>query len=82
MSSVVDLTSSARRRTESRSARSSSRIWIRAVGTARRISTSASCAFPAVRAVPITVAPARASSRAVISPRPLFAPVTTALRPL
>ena len=46
-----------------------------------RIAEAASSSLAVLRAAITTLAPARASSRAVTRPSPLFAPVTTATRP-
>jgi hypothetical protein len=43
---------------------------------------SAFSPFAVLRQASTTLAPRRASSRALTSPRPLLAPVTTAVRPL
>src|SRR4051794_22553003 len=68
-------------RTDARLARSSSSTSRSAPGAFDRIVSAASSPFAVLRHATITRAPARASSRAVARPRPLFAPVTTARRP-
>ncbi|OAR25684.1 hypothetical protein A8W25_08990 [Streptomyces sp. ERV7] len=73
---------SAKARTEDRSARSSGANATFAPYTWRWIRASASLPLASLRQARITWAPLRASSRAVTSPMPLFAPVTTAVRPL
>ena len=77
----VALKRSAKPRTDARLARSSSSSWTWAPGTAARSSSTAACPFSRLRQAITTLAPARASSRAVTSPSPLFAPVTMAVRP-
>ncbi len=67
---------SAKPRTEDRSARSSRRTSV-----SPGIDAAATCPLAVSRQARMTLAPARASSRAVTAPMPLFAPVTTTLRP-
>src|SRR3954453_10761006 len=69
-------TRSANARTERRSCRSSSRT-----STLPVIPAAAWAPFAVLRTARIVVAPTRANSRAVTSPRPLFAPVTMTVRP-
>src|ERR1700761_163573 len=68
-------------RTESSAARSSSTVRSWAPGTASRIRPAAAAALTGLRQARTTAAPCRASSRAVWKPRPVLAPVTTAVRP-
>ena len=72
---------SANCRTDARLPRSSSTTSTWAFGTSSRIWSAAAAPFCRLRQAISTVAPARASSRAVTSPSPLLAPVTTAVRP-
>ena len=72
---------SAQRSTDARLERSSGIVSTRAPAAARRICCATASALSTLRHARRTVAPARASSRAVISPMPLVAPVTTMTRP-
>src|SRR4029453_6360117 len=51
-------------------------------GRPDRIPSTAPTPFSGLRQARITAAPARASSRAVLRPSPLFPPVTSATRPV
>src|SRR4029453_3699626 len=73
---------SANDRTEDRLARSSWMSSGAAPDAAAVTSASAASPLSMLRQASTTSAPLRASSRAVASPSPLFAPVTTAMRPL
>ncbi len=66
--------------TDPRSARSSRASCTSASGSARQMRSSASAPLAWSRQARTTWAPAPASARAVWKPRPLFAPVTTAVR--
>ena len=72
----------AKERTEDRSARSSSMTSTSAAEAAERTLRAASSPRAVSRTAITTCAPARVSSRAATRPMPLFAPVTTARRPL
>src|SRR5882757_639387 len=69
-------TPSANARTDARSCRSSWRI-----STSPVIPDAAASPLAVLRTASTTLAPTRASSRAVTSPRPLLAPVTMTVRP-
>ena len=69
-------TPSANSRTDARSCRSSLRT-----STSPIMSAAAALPLSILRTATMTLAPTRANSRAVISPRPLLAPVTMAVRP-
>src|SRR5262249_15369528 len=68
--------------TDARLARSSSASSTSARGAACSTACNAACPFCRLRQAITTWAPRCASSRAVLRPRPLLAPVTIAVRPL
>src|SRR3954452_4546697 len=68
-------------RTDARSARSRRATSMAASGASDPIRAAASSPLPASRTASVTAAPWRASCKAIWSPRPLLAPVTTARRP-
>src|SRR5262249_44669785 len=76
ISTSTPSTPSAKARTDARSCRSSLRT-----STSPVMEAAASSPFDVLRTARIVLAPTRASSRAVTSPKPLLAPVTITVRP-